>query len=135
MNPGYYTQHAAAYAHTTRTVDMAPLYARFLPHVPAGGLILDAGCGSGRDALAFLQQGYAVEAFDASPELAQLASQHAGIPVKVMRFQDFRLPGATPQTGRVAATEGGGRLFARASSSKVGQRGHYTLLRSGMAPG
>jgi len=88
VNPGYYTQHAEAYAHTTRTVDMAPLYARFLPHVPAGGLILDAGCGSGRDALAFLQQGYAVEAFDASPELAQLASQHAGIPVKVMRFQD-----------------------------------------------
>lgn len=89
VNPGYYTQHAEAYAHTTRTVDMAPLYARFLPHVPAGGLILDAGCGSGRDALAFLQQGYAVEAFDASPELAQLASQHAGIPVKVMRFQDL----------------------------------------------
>ncbi|MGE0112199.1 class I SAM-dependent methyltransferase [Aquabacterium sp.] len=88
VNPGYYTQHAEAYARTTRTVDMAPLYARFLPHVPAGGLILDAGCGSGRDALAFLQQGYAVEAFDASPELAQLASQHAGIPVKVMRFQD-----------------------------------------------
>lgn len=88
VNPGYYTQHAEAYAHTTRTVDMVPLYARFLPHVPAGGLILDAGCGSGRDALAFLQQGYAVEAFDASPELAQLASQHAGIPVKVMRFQD-----------------------------------------------
>jgi len=88
VNPGYYTLHAEAYAHTTRTVDMALLYARFLPHVPAGGLILDAGSGSGRDALAFLQQGYAVEAFDASPELARLASLHAGIPVKVMRFQD-----------------------------------------------
>lgn len=89
MKLGYYTQHAEAYAHTTRAVDMAPLYARFLPHVPSGGLILEAGCGSGRDALAFLQRGYAVEAFDASPELAQLASQHAGIPVKVMRFQEL----------------------------------------------
>ena len=88
MSLGYYTHHAEAYAQATRAVDIAPLYARFLPHVPAGGLILDAGCGSGRDALAFLQQGYAVEAFDASPELAQLATQHAGIPVKVMRFQD-----------------------------------------------
>lgn len=86
---GYYTHHAEAYAQATRAVDMTPLYARFLPHVRAGGLILDAGCGSGRDALAFLQRGYAVEAFDASPELAQLASQHAGIPVKVMRFQDL----------------------------------------------
>ena len=89
MSLGYYTHHAEAYAQATRAVDIAPLYARFLPHVPAGGLILDAGCGSGRDALAFLQQGYAVEAFDASPELAQLATQHAGIPVKVMRFQDL----------------------------------------------
>lgn len=89
VNLGYYTQHAEAYAHATRAVDMAPLYARFLPYVPAGGFILDAGCGSGRDALAFLQQGHAVEAFDASPELAQLASQHTGLHVKVMRFQDL----------------------------------------------
>ena len=96
MNPphspargGYYAHHAEAYAQATRTVAMAPLYAGFLPHVPAGGLILDAGCGSGRDALAFRQRGYAVEAFDGSPELAQLASQHVGIPVKVMRFQDL----------------------------------------------
>lgn len=85
----YYRHHAQAYATATRSVDMAPLYARFLPHVPAGGLILDAGCGSGRDALAFLHQGYIVEAFDASPELAQLAAQHAGIQVRVMRFQEL----------------------------------------------
>lgn len=89
VSPSYYGQHAQAYAASTRHVDMAPLYARFLPHVPAVGRILDAGCGSGRDALAFLQRGYAVEAFDASPELAQLASQHTGIPVKVMRFQEL----------------------------------------------
>ena len=68
---------------------MAPLYARFLPHVPVGGLILDAECGSGHDARAFLQRGYAVDAFDASPELAQLASRHIGIAVKVMRFQEL----------------------------------------------
>ena len=65
MSLGHYRQHAEAYAASTRHVDMAPLYARFLPHVPAGVRILDAGCGSGRDALAFLQRGYAVEAFDA----------------------------------------------------------------------
>lgn len=85
----YYDHQAETYASSTRHVDMAPLYARFLPHVPAGGRILDAGCGSGRDALAFLQRGYVVEAFDASAELAQLASQHVSIPVKVMRFQEL----------------------------------------------
>jgi SAM-dependent methyltransferase len=83
---GYYAEHAAHYAESTRTVDMVPLYARFLPYVPAGGRILDAGCGSGRDALAFRQRGYLVDAFDASPELASLASAHAGIPIKVLDF-------------------------------------------------
>lgn len=82
----HYTTHADAYAASTREVDMTPLYSRFLPHVPAGGRILDAGCGSGRDALAFRQRGHAVEAFDASRELATLASAHAGIPVRVMDF-------------------------------------------------
>jgi SAM-dependent methyltransferase len=82
----HYTTHATAYAASTRDVDMTPLYARFLPHVPAGGRILDAGCGSGRDALAFRQRGHVVDAFDASPELAALASAHAGIPVRMMGF-------------------------------------------------
>lgn len=77
----HYRHHAQAYATATRSVDMAPLYARFLPHVPAGGLILDVGCGSGRDALAFAQRGYRVTAFDASPEVARLAAQHTGLPV------------------------------------------------------
>ncbi len=81
-----YSTHATTYATSTRDVDMTPLYARFLPHVPAGGRILDAGCGSGRDALAFRQRGHVVDAFDASPELAALASAHAGIPVRVMDF-------------------------------------------------
>lgn len=89
MSLRYYTHNANSYVSATRHVDMTKLYARFLPHVRAGGLILDAGCGSGRDARTFLQRGYAVEAFDASPELAQLASQHTGIPVKVMRFQEL----------------------------------------------
>ncbi len=82
----HYATHAATYAASTRQVDMTPLYARFLPHVPAGGRILGAGCGSGRDALAFRQRGHVVDAFDASPELAALASAHAGIPVRVMGF-------------------------------------------------
>lgn len=93
----YYRDHAEAYALATRHVDMSPLYARFVPHVPAGGLILDAGCGSGRDARAFLAMGYPVEAFDASPELAELASQYTGLAVQPMGFmalnEDARFDG------------------------------------------
>lgn len=85
----YYTENAGAFFADTVAVAMDPLYARFLTHIPPGGHILDAGCGSGRDTLAFLQKGYRVTAFDASPSLADLAERHTGQPVQVLRFLDL----------------------------------------------
>ena len=82
----HYRRHALAYANATRDVDMLPLYKRFLQMLPRGGRVLDAGCGSGRDTLAFRRAGYQVAAFDASPELAQLASEHTGVAVCVADF-------------------------------------------------
>jgi len=85
----YYTKNAQAFFADTVAVAMGPLYARFLPHIPPGGHILDAGCGSGRDTRAFLDLGYRVTAFDASPTLAALAEHHTGRPVQVLRLQDL----------------------------------------------
>ena len=85
----YYTANAPAFFADTVAVVMDPLYARFLPQIPPGGHILDAGCGSGRDTLEFLQAGYRVTAFDASPTLAALAQRHTGQPVQVLLFQDL----------------------------------------------
>lgn len=82
----YYRRHAQAYANATRDVDMLPLYTRFLEMLPERGWVLDAGCGSGRDTLTFQRAGHPVAAFDASPELAQLASEHTGLPVPVVNF-------------------------------------------------
>jgi SAM-dependent methyltransferase len=87
-NLAYYEDQAQSFFAETVAVDMAPLYARFLALIPSGGHILDAGCGSGRDALAFRRLGYAVTAFEASPALARLASEHCGLPVEVRRFQE-----------------------------------------------
>jgi len=84
----FYRLHANDYAEATRDVDMRPFYAHFLGHVPEGGHVLDAGCGSGRDALAFSRMGLKVAAFDASPDMAALASQHAGIEVEVLSFSE-----------------------------------------------
>lgn len=89
MMNDYYDTNAAAFFDETVAVDLAPLYARFLMYLPADATILDAGCGSGRDARAFLARGYQVRAFDASPTLAALASDHCGLPVQVRRFQDI----------------------------------------------
>ena len=73
----YYTENATEFFRETVDVDMTPLYDRFLPLIPAGGHILDAGCGSGRDARYFLDRGYRITAFDASSELAALATEYS----------------------------------------------------------
>ena len=88
MTLEYYQHHADDFFNSTVNVDMRSLYTPFLERIPKGGRILDAGCGSGRDSKAFLQQGYRVEAFDATGEMAKLASQHTGLPVKQMTFSD-----------------------------------------------
>ena len=60
-----------------------------LSHLPEGALILDFGCGSGRDMRYFLGKGFRVEAADGSEELCRLASVYTGIPVKQMLFQEL----------------------------------------------
>jgi len=84
---GYYNRHAAEYVTNTANVDLSALRDRFLAQIPNGGFILDAGCGSGRDSAAFLQQGYRVRAFDAAPEIARHAAERIGQPVQVQRIE------------------------------------------------
>ena len=83
----YYNSNAATFFADTVNVDMTVLYDRFLKHVPVGGWVLDAGCGSGRDSRAFLSLGYRVMAFDVSPELARMASDLLGQPVATLSFE------------------------------------------------
>ncbi len=85
----YYNTSAKDFADGTVHVDMSALYDRFLPLIPEGAYILDAGCGSGRDAKHFLSLGHRVLAFDASPELARLASEYLQTDVLVKTFQTF----------------------------------------------
>jgi 2-polyprenyl-3-methyl-5-hydroxy-6-metoxy-1,4-benzoquinol methylase len=83
----YYNNNAQTFSDSTLNVDMSALYAEFLPLIPKHGHILDAGCGSARDAMYFKQQGFNVSAFDASPALAKLASNYLQQAVEVKTFQ------------------------------------------------
>lgn len=85
----YYNQNAQSFSDSTLNVDMSALYAEFLPLIPKHGHILDAGCGSARDAMYFKQQDFTVSAFDASPELAKLASNYLQQAVEVKTFQQL----------------------------------------------
>lgn len=84
----YYEENAERFFEETVDVDLSEIRERFLARLPDNADILDAGCGSGRDALAFSRRGHRVTAFDASPEIAAMASRHLGLPVMVMRFED-----------------------------------------------
>jgi SAM-dependent methyltransferase len=85
----WYGSHSQAYFEQTVHISMDALYAPFLACIPAGGHILDAGCGSGRDAKAFLDRGYQVTAIDASAPLVELAQLYTGLPVLHLRFEDL----------------------------------------------
>ncbi len=86
MTMAYYQRNAQTFFDATVGVDMSSLYAPFLRLVAPGGRVLDAGCGSGRDAKAFSALGYRVEAFDASAEMVKLATAYTGLPVRQMTF-------------------------------------------------
>lgn len=85
----YYNRNAETFAAGTINADMEEMRQRFLKYVKAKGRILDAGCGTGRDSLAFINAGYAVDAFDASEEMCRYASDLLKMTVKCMRFEEL----------------------------------------------
>jgi SAM-dependent methyltransferase len=88
LSIGYYDRNSAAFFARTAHADLGAAQTRFLTHVPKGGSILEAGCGSGRDALAFARAGYSVTAFDGSAKMAELARAHTGLAVLHKRFEE-----------------------------------------------
>jgi SAM-dependent methyltransferase len=88
MTIQFYQVNADDFFEGTVNVDMSNIYQHFTKDLNTNALILDAGCGSGRDTKAFLDMGYSVEAFDASSELVSRASEYTGIKVKLALFDD-----------------------------------------------
>ena len=86
---GYYNKYAATYFESTVNIDLSENRARFEKFLPEGGSILDLGCGSGRDSLAFLEDGYEVTPLDGSPEMCALAEIHTDLEVLNMTFEEL----------------------------------------------
>ena len=85
----YYNKHAEEFTASTFEVDMESLYQPFLVFLPESAKILDVGCGTGRDTLAFKNKGYHVDAIDYSEELVKKAAELTGIQVKYQSFYDL----------------------------------------------
>ncbi|WP_151711068.1 class I SAM-dependent methyltransferase [Acinetobacter brisouii] len=85
----YYNKHAQNFFENTYQVEMQSLYTPFLRYLPEHASILDLGCGSGRDSLAFKNFGHQVYAIDYSEELVEKACQLTGLPVQLGSFYDL----------------------------------------------
>lgn len=85
----YYNNNAEAFIENTRNLDFHNIQNKFLENLPAGAIILDFGCGSGRDTKYFLDRGYTVYAIDGSKRVCELATEYVGIAVKCMLFNQL----------------------------------------------
>ncbi len=85
----YYNDNAIEFASNTKDVTLSNIQNQFIELLPEAGRILDFGCGSGRDAKYFSENGFQVEAIDGAEELCKFAREYSGIPVRCMLFQEL----------------------------------------------
>lgn len=123
---GYYDANAMGYVADTANVEFGALQEEFIQRLPRGGRVLDLGCGSGRDSLAFLKVGLAVDAVDGSARMAEAASGLTGLPVAHATFSDYEPKGpydgiwACSSLLHVPAAELPGVIFKYARALKLG---------------
>ncbi|MBY0281375.1 MAG: class I SAM-dependent methyltransferase [Alphaproteobacteria bacterium] len=85
----FYNENADNFYNRTLNVNMDHFYQEFLPYIPKSGSILDAGCGSGRDAKFFQEQGYAVTATDSAIEMVKRSGLLLGKPSLHLSFENI----------------------------------------------
>ncbi len=85
----FYDENAEEYSAKTFGTDLTSLRERFSHILPAGGSILDLGCGSGRDSLAFMKAGFKVTAVDGSQRMCTMAEKNTSLDVRRLLFEDL----------------------------------------------
>jgi SAM-dependent methyltransferase len=85
----YYDNNSEEYIGNTINYDLEEIADDFLTHIPNGGIILDAGCGSGRDSLYFTKKGYKCILLDASINMCEYAHELTGCEYQNKYFTDI----------------------------------------------
>lgn len=84
----YYRENAQEFIERTENTVFNNMQTRFLQYLRPGDRILDFGCGSGRDAAAFMKLGYKAEALDATEAFIR-KTRNMGIPSRCMLYSQF----------------------------------------------
>lgn len=85
----YYNSHAEEFCAKTKDADMSYCYEKFKQYLKPNGKVLDVGCGSGRDSKRFIEDGYQVEAIDASEAICKYAGKYIGQQVKCQNVEEI----------------------------------------------
>ena len=86
----YYENNALEFYERTINSDMSENCNRFIKYIPSASIILDCGCGSGRDQLYFKNMGFQIEGLEPSKKLAELARETSGCVIHESTIQDFK---------------------------------------------
>ena len=85
----FYQNNYRAYHEKTFSIDPSSFLEPFASHLAEDSLILDVGCGSGRDLLWLKNRGFKVIGFERSKGLAELARENVGCEVIEGDFETF----------------------------------------------
>lgn len=87
---GVYDAEASRYGRSTQEVRPYPLLDSFINALPAGGHVLDLGCGPGTWAAYMVARGLRVDALDASPGMVKEARARHGLTARLGGFDAVR---------------------------------------------
>ncbi|MEL6999271.1 MAG: class I SAM-dependent methyltransferase [Pseudomonadota bacterium] len=121
----FYTREAEQYAEFAAGHSPTDIMDAFADLVPAGGSVLDFGCGSAWAANRFQEMGFVVSGFDGSAGLAEQARARYGIDVAVGRFEEFYAS---------QAYDGIWASFCLLHDSRAALPGHLTRLQQALRP-
>lgn len=85
----FYDGDPEGYSESTFGNDVSDIRRRFLSRLDPGARILDLGCGSGRDTLAFREAGCEVVPVDGSEGMCRVASSNLGSEVGRLDFLEL----------------------------------------------
>lgn len=86
----YYNDNADSYYWTTVAVDVDPMRKKFASFMPPEARVIDMGCGSGRDVMAFSDMGFDAVGIDAAEELVKLAQERLEVKALVADMSGYK---------------------------------------------
>lgn len=122
-----YAQKAADYAAMSDDFNAGdPSLAAFIRSMPAGGRVLDLGCGPGASAAQMAKAGLVVDAFDPVPEMVEMVAQHAGVTARQAGFDEVQT---------TAVYDGIWANFSLLHAPRADMPHHLAQIKTALKPG